>query len=186
MLLKDILLQLVKPFDALDANYYFILGSCMPKDSLLLKSSNVRLPEKLRSIVDGKLQLKYLLKEHDIKLDIVLFNQVFIDIFNQLFESKDAICRLLGSNFKNVIFAMNKKLDCYALFKTVKFLYGRSNCINLHKKLECMPSPIIAVNDLICKHIHSKSALNKSKEFKIAVTEVKQFLDEKMKEVSGI
>lgn len=185
-LLKEVMLQYVKPYDVLDANYYFILGSCMPKDNLLLKFKDGYFPEKLNSVIDGKLQLKYLLKEHDIKLDMVLFNQVFIDIFTKFFEDNDAMRKLLGSKYKNVVFVMNKKLDCYALFKTVKFLYGKSNCTNLYDKFKDKRSPIVAVNDLICRYVHNKAALNKSHEFKLAVAEVKQFLDEKMKEVNGI
>ena len=183
-LLKDVLLAYVKPYSLLDANYYFIIGSCMPKSNLLLKFKDGYFPEKLSKAIDGKLQLKYLLKEHDIKIDIVLFNQVFIDIFDKLFRSRDAVCKFLGNKYKNVIFVMNKQLDCYAMFKTIKFLYGRSNCTNIYAdKFKDKRSPIVAINDLICKYVHNKVALNKSAEFKKAVAEVKQFIDEKLKEV---
>jgi hypothetical protein len=39
--------QYVKPYSVLEPDYYMIIGACMPKDNLLLKFNNDKLPEKL-------------------------------------------------------------------------------------------------------------------------------------------
>ena len=66
------------------------------------------------------------------------------------------------------------------MFKVLKHLIGRSNCINLHReKFKEIKSPIVAVNDLIDKYATDKLQLNKSAEFKAATEEIKQYLKTK-------
>lgn len=67
------------------------------------------------------------------------------------------------------------------MFKLIKFIYGKSNCWNIHKeKFYNIKSPIIAINELIDKYIHNKNKITKSNEFKYIIEEVKQFIDEKI------
>lgn len=175
--------QYVKPYSILEPDYYMIIGACMPKDNLLLKFNNDKLPEKLQKLIDGDYMIKYFLKEKDIKIDLVKFNDAIIELFDELFANKKSLLRMLGGNdYKNVFFIKHSKLDCYSMFKTIKYIYGKSNCWNIHKeKLYDVKSPIIAINDVIDKYVHNKIAMNKSKEFKQAIEEVKQFINEQMK-----
>ena len=47
------------------------------------------------------------------------------------------------------------------MFKTIKAIYGKSNCINVWKdRMQQIDSPIVAVNDLIDKYIRNKAMLN--------------------------
>lgn len=102
-----------------------------------------------------------------------------------MFKS-DVVVRKLGSEYKNVIFIKHQNLDCYSLFKTIKFIYGKSNCWNIHKeKFIYDKSPIVAINDLIDKYIHNKQQLNKNSEFSKIVSEITDFLTERLKEINN-
>lgn len=178
--LKDELLKLIKPYSLLEPNFYLIIGACMPKDNLLLQYKDERFPKKLEAVIEKNAQLKYILKEHDIKIDIGKFNHAAICLFEKLFKSRREVEWLFGKQYKNIIFVCHSQLDCYSMFKVIKHIYGCSNCWNIHReKLYDMKSPLVAINDLIDRSIHSKLELNKSQEFKLIVKEVQQFLSEK-------
>ena len=75
---------------------------------------------------------------------------------------------------------MHKNLDCYSMFKIVKSIFGKQNCVNLQKEMFVgQKKPLIAVNDLIDKYIHNKTALSNIQEFRIAYEEVKQYLKDR-------
>lgn len=171
-LLKSTISEFAKPFDIIKPEYYFIIGSCMPKDNILLDAKdNKYFPAKLDKLINSDYNIKYLLKEKDIKLDIVQFNTVLIDIFNELFKRQKNI---------NTIFMQHKRLDCYTLFKIIKSIYGKANCINLDKTMYSDKKiPLVAVNDLIDKYVHNKAVLQKSQDFKNAYEEVKLYLKNK-------
>lgn len=174
----DVLKEVVEKQDMLHPKHYLIIGACMPKDNLMLSVCKCEFPAKDR-LLNAKYQVKYILKEQDIKIDNVLFNQVCIDVFNDFFV-KNGCRKWLGKEYSNVEFIVHKQLDCYTVFKVLKHLIGRSNCINLHKdKFKEIKSPIVAVNDLIDKYATDKLQLNKSAEFKTATEEIKQYLKTK-------
>lgn len=172
-LLKEELDSFIKPFDVLKPKYYFIIGSCLPKDNVMLKLKDTAyFPTKLDKLLKSDYQIKYLLKEKDIKLDIVQLNTILIDIFNQLFKKQ--------KKEENTIYLMHKRLDCYSMFKIVKSIFGKQNCINLQKEMFVgQKKPLVAINDLIDKYIHNKVALSNMQEFKTAYEEVKQHLKDR-------
>lgn len=180
--------QLVKPWSVVDPSYWVIVGGCKPQDNMILdfRSRDDYFPAKLQKLLDSEdLGFRWLLKEKDIKLDLQMFNGIFLEIFNMMFSrSKQKAGKLLDAKFKNVIFISHKSLDCYAVFKSLKHFYGRSICSNVKEdKLDGMKICIVAVNDLLAKYVHNKQAMNKSKKFKEAALELKQYLDLKMSEV---
>lgn len=168
----------VKPYDILNLNYYFIIGSCLPKDNILLKYKNDKyFPQKLNKLINSNYNIKYYLKEKDIKLDLVKFNTLFINIYNYLFKENN-LNKFLGSNYNNVFLIQHNNLDCYGMFKIIKYIYGKDNCVNLYKEhLEDKKSILVAVNDKINEYINNKTELNKSKEFKNIIQEVKMYLE---------
>jgi len=100
-ILKSLSVNIIK-YDRLKPTYYIILGSCMPKDNLLLKCKNDKcFPEKLNKVINADFQVKYLLKEKDIKLDLVKFNNVCCDLFEWFFKS-NSFSKM--PEFKNVLF----------------------------------------------------------------------------------
>lgn len=184
-LLKEELLKCVTKMDSISPNYYFIIGACLPKDNILFQYRDKdRFPKKLEKITTADYQLKYILKEHDIKLDLILFNQIATDIFDELFLDERKVLRMLGKEYRNVLFIKHKNLDCYSMFKAIKWIYGKSNCTNLYlEKFKNQHSPIVAVNELIDRYVHSKTIVNKSKEFKQYIAEIQQFVSEKIAHV---
>ena len=72
----DELKKHVKPVDVLKSDMYFIIGSCFPASNFLLKYklSNVYFPAKLEKFIEDNSSIKYVLKEKDIKVDILAFN----------------------------------------------------------------------------------------------------------------
>ena len=103
-----------------------------------------------------------------------------IELANQLF-CKDVIVKTLGAEYKNVMFIQHSRLDCYTLFKVLKYIYGKSNCTNIFKdkKLNNKKQVIIAINDLIDKYVN-KAEMNKSEELKTIVKEIEQYIQEKI------
>lgn len=174
--------SIFKPYDITNVEYNFIIGSCMPYDNILLdfKANGEYFPAKLDKLLQSNIQLKYLLKEHDIKIDIILFNEIFNSIFNKLFSSHSFHMKQFGKTFSNLIFIQHARLDCYSMFKTLKFLYGKNACTNVWK--DCLQAkysnivPMISINELICKYMHNKHELNRSIQFKTIVKEVDCYL----------
>lgn len=73
--------EIAKPFDLLKSpNWYFIVGDCMPRDNVLLKFGN--LSKQLWKVVSSDVQLKYLLRERDLKIDLAAFNEASSNVFN--------------------------------------------------------------------------------------------------------
>lgn len=167
------------PYDVLDLKRYVIIGSCFPKDNILLRyKDNTYFPKKLDKLLSSEYQIKYLIKETDIKLNIVEINSIIIDIFNELFDNKKH--NFLRNKYKNVIFIQHRQLDCYVMFKIIKSLYGKNNCYNIFKhsiseNLKRL-SPLIAVNELIDKYIHNKLMLRTDTEYLDIVSEIDQYL----------
>ena len=179
--LRDTMLKVIVPSDETN-DKYIVISSCWPKDNLLLKLKNgAYFPKKLECLVNEKPEIKYLLKERDICIDIASLNNVFINAFNKMFNDSGNALKLLGDKFNNVIFVSHSHLDCYALFKIVKHIYGNSNCVNVWKeKMLKQKSHLVAVNDLISKYIAKKTCMNKSRELKEYAREVKDYLREKI------
>lgn len=157
-----------------------VIGSCYPKDNLLLDFKDASyFPKKLSNLISSKPALKWLIAEKDIKMDIDLLNELFIDIFNEKFNAPEP--KRSVSSYPKVIYVSHSKLDCYMIFKAIKWAYGNSNCSNIWKEhFKDARQNLIAINDLVSKYTHNKSCLNKSKEFKTYALEVKSYLDEKL------
>ena len=114
---------------------------------------------------------------------MIAFNDACCNVFNKLFteEKENVVPRELK---RNLIFLTHRKLDCYSMFKVLKCIFGRANCVNLKEVLfNDMNSPIVAVNELIDKSIHNKLLANKDPEFKNIFEEVKQFVELKMQQL---
>lgn len=180
----DELKTLIVPYSILSPNYFLILGACTPKNNILLKnqSQSKYFPEKLTKLINSDFELKYILKEKDIKLDLIYFNSIFSDIFNDFFSANEKkIIKLFGEKHNNIIFIQHKQLDCYSLFKIIKFIFGKNNCNNIFiQKYLTLKSPIVAINDLIDKYIINKIQISKSAEFKTIIAEVQQFVNERI------
>ena len=145
----EVVLPNTKTFDK-----YVVISSCYPIDNLLFTwKSQSYFPKKLEKFILCRPNLKYILKECDICIDLEMLNDIFIDTFNKLFNH-NYIIKLLGENFSNVIFVSHSFLDCYAMFKVIKWAYGSSSCVNLWKeKMTNQMQHLIALNELIAKYI---------------------------------
>lgn len=175
----DELKNYISPFSLENRDYYFIIGSCNPCDNILLKFKDDRyFPEKLTRLINSDYPVKYVLKEKDIKLNLVRMNQIFVEIFNDFFSSRRKVSKMFGKDYGNLFFIQHRILDCYSMFKIIKKVYGRTNCLNMHKEyMKDMFEPIISVNDLICKYINNKKELLRSRDFENVSLEIKEFMD---------
>ena len=168
--LKD----LVEPWTIEAPNWLVLLGGCYPKNNIILKYKGIKdyFPAKLDRVLELKPSIKWILSEKDIDLDIELFNELFNEIFQEISSKKI----ILG---QNVVCISHKNLDCYMLFKIIKWIYGKSACINVYEdnNISKRKLPLVAINDLLSKYIHNRQAMNKSREFKQYALEVKQQLE---------
>lgn len=165
----------VEPYSILNPNHYFIIGSCFPRDNILLShaSKSRYFPEKLKKLIRRPDNIKYILKERDIKIDIELFNCVLEDIFNQFFKN--------SKKSGNVHFIRHNKLDCYAIYRIIKDGYGASNVVNLHKKhMSVVKSAIYSVNEMIDLYVRGKKEVIRSSELEFIRSEVIQFVNKTM------
>ena len=157
-----------------------VIGSCYPKDNMLLSfKDDGYFPKKLSSLIESQPDLKWILAEKDIEIGTSLFNELFVRIFNAYFCKP--VPKKSSMKRQNVVFVSHSKLDCYMVFKTIKWAYGSSNCCNVWKEhFQGRRQNFIALNDLVSKYIHNKSRMNKSIEFKKCALEMKDFLDKKL------
>ena len=158
-----------------------VIGSCWPRDNLLLEFKDYGyFPAKLQKLIDTKPALKWILSERDIDISIDLLNELLVSLFNKRFCAKAT--KRSAELRPAVMYLSHSHLDCYMLFKTLKWAYGSSNCCNVWKeKLASRKPCLVAVNDLISKYIHNKSRMNKSTKFKQYAHEVKDYVDEKLR-----
>lgn len=181
--ISNVLKSEVKAYDKVSSpDVYFIIGACQPAENFLLKYKSEDFPASLLHMTYGSgevpCQLKYVLAEKDIHIGIVKFNEACCNVFNDFFKGKH--------NFgKNVVFVQHQHLDCYSMFKVLKCMLGKANCINMHsKKFAQLKQPIVAVNDLIDKQIRCKTAANRDPQLKKMYAEVKQYVKLKLNQLA--
>lgn len=168
-------------FSVTNPNYYFIIGSCYPKNNILLDyNTDNSIPAKIREKLKD-LDNKYILKERDIRLDMDIFNSIFEDIFNELFNHNKLEKHIGKKKAKNIFFIKHASLDCYMFFKSVKMIYGNVNVVNIFKeKSDDMKCNLYSFNELIDKYIHKKREILASHDMKYIINEIKQYMDRLM------
>lgn len=161
---------------------FVVIGSCYPKDNLVLDfKTESYFPKKLSNIMSLKPCLKWAMKEDDIEVDIDVVNEVLVEIFNEMFNGTCKMLKQLEHIHRSIIVVAHKRLDCYAMFKTIKWAYGNSNCCNIYKeKLSNRKQCLVALNDLVSKYVPNKIEMNRSIKFKRYAKEVKDYLDKKL------
>ena len=161
---------------------YVLIGACYPKDSLLLDfKDGSYIPKKIEKALKEKPSMKWMLREDDICIDIDLVNDIFVELFNDMFNKPKKILSLLGDHYSNVIVVSHSHLDCYMMFKTIKWAYGKSNCKNVWKEdMQGHREVLMSLNDELAKHIRNKCLLNISGKFKAYAREVRDYLDERL------
>lgn len=149
---------------------FLIIGSCLPRRNVFLYTLNMgwkdvfplgtRLqldyfPEKYKRLLDEEPTVTYFLKEDDIVVDLVLFNGVFDEIFEDFMEKPNKQSKKFFAGRK-VLFVASYEMDCYAAFKTLKDYYGRL-VVNLHKKYNLGEDKCIwSLNEKIDEYSHNK------------------------------
>lgn len=179
--------KFVKPFDLVSQpNFYIIINGCKPQENIMLKYKDSNyFPKKLQQLIQTDFQPKYILAEKDIRIDLVKFNECFIEIFNRMFRSVLELSqKFLGYTGNNIILVQHKYLDCWMIYKIIKHIYGNRNIVNLAEQYTDKKI-LVGINDLICKYIQNKKEISKSKEFKLAYTEIKQYLEGKTTSING-
>jgi hypothetical protein len=172
----DRLKSLASPFDIQSPEYMFVIGGCDPRDNMLLDHRNGYFPKKLDRYLKSEQCLKYLLKEKDVVFDMSMFQAASDSFFDVLFARGGAAA--LGPGYQNVVAIRHRRLDCYAVFKSLKYIYGADACVNVWKESLSGERPCLtATNDLICKYVNCKTEMNRSPEFKKAVAELRQYAD---------
>ena len=171
---------LVEDYDVLKPNYYFIIGSCFPCDNMLLSHlpENSRFPEKLKKFVTQHPNIKYALKENDIRIDDEMFNCIFEDIFNRFFNDRKEILKAFGKRKTNLRFIKYNNLDCYSTYRIVKDVFGKINVVNLHKKnIDSMKDVIRSLNEIIGSHVLKKKEICRSPELEMVREEIREYVE---------
>lgn len=155
-------------------NYYIIIGSCFPKDNILLKyRQDNYIPEKIFKLIEKEPNIRYFLKETDIHVDLHLFNDVFENIFEYLLSKKN-ILKEFGKNTTNLYMIRNDRLDCKMMYETIRHIFGKVNVVNLQKKGNISDFVINSLNENIDKYVHGKHTLIDSNMMEMDREEIKQ------------
>lgn len=163
-----------------------IIGSCFPLENMVMQfKDELYFPKKLDDAICEKPYVRWILRERDIIVDAAAINWQLTKTFNEMLAGHGKVLSLLkkhGNTVKdNVICVAHRKLDSYTVFKVIKWIYGSSNCINVHaEKLNDYWPCLIDVNELVSKYIHRKNEMNRSQEFKKCALEVKEYLAKKI------
>jgi len=78
-----------------------------------------------KKIIKTETLLKFILKERDIKIDELFFNNMFDNQFSHFFQFNAEIFNVLGMN--NVIFFRNIYMTEMDIFKIIQELFGKWN-----------------------------------------------------------
>lgn len=168
----------IPAFDVASPEYLFVLGGCEPPDNMLLGFRDGYFPAKLDALLKSENCPKYFMKERDVEIDGTFFNRAADMAFGRLFRD--------GFRRRGNAFAIrHRHLDCYALFKIMKYVFGWGACSNSWAE-DGGPERLTAVNDLICRYVNNKTGMNGSPEFKAAVREIGEHAAELMKNPSGV
>lgn len=163
-----------------------IIGSCFPLENMIMQFKDESyFPKKLDDAMREKPYVKWILRERDIIIDAAAINWQLTKTFNEMLAERGKVLSLLKKCSDvvdgNVICVTHRKLDSYAMFKIIKWIYGNSNCINVHaEKLNDYKPCLIDVNELVSRYIHRKNEMNRSQEFKKCAHEVKEYLAKKI------
>ncbi len=171
---------LVEDYDVLKPNFYFVIGSCFPCDNMLLSHvpENSRFLEKIRMFVTQHPNIKYAMKENDIRIDDEMFNCVFEDIFNKFFNDKKEVLKAFGKKKTNLRFIRYNNLDCYSTYRIVKDIFGKINIVNLHKKnIDNMKDVIRSLNEIIGSHVLKKKEICRSPELEMIRGEIREYME---------
>ena len=175
-IIPKIILSKTKPFDMFNQKYYFIIDDCSPKDNIYLKNAS-HLPKKLAVLLAKDLDIKYVLAESDIKLDLVTLNSIFDSYFDQMFGGARKRLGGLLADRRNVFFVRNSSMD-YTMVKKVGYsLFGRKYVdkiqLNEHSQKK---KQLININCVLSRYVEDKNSLKRSDEYKLIEGEVRQYL----------
>lgn len=172
--------QRITEYDITSPRYYFITDDCYPKDNVVLRciTDEFYFPTKLKKIIDSNVNVKFAFKEHDVVADVEGINDLVDSVFNDYFEhSKKKIFK----KYCNLFFIRHVTLDYITIKNIFRFIYGRNNV--LKQQIDPKHEYLININTLINKYIRQKSRLNGDKDFKLAVAELSEYINQCLKKV---
>lgn len=176
----------VTPNSITSGDYYFIIGSCLPKNNILLSYKDGYFPAKLDKLINCNYNIKYFLKEKGIKIDLVAFNTLVDEIFIEFFKTPQKIQKYFGQDYTNIFFIQHSRFDCITLYRAVKYIYGKPNTVNLYKEFLVGAKIVIySINEYIDKYVHNLKVMTNSPEYKLIVKEVEQYIDACIKVANG-
>ena len=151
--------ELKKYLEPGNEDIFLIIGSCLPRRNMFLYTLDMSwkggFPQKYRRLLDEEPTVTYFLKEDDIVVDLVLFNDVFYNIFADFMKYPNKQSKKFFGGRK-VLFVESCEMDCYAMFKTLKEYYGKL-VVNLHKKYNLGEDQCIwSLNEKIDEYSYNK------------------------------
>ena len=154
---KEAVSGLVPEYTESGRDFLIVIGSCYPADNILLKNSTGGVfPARLRSAIASKPEIKFVLKEKDIKIDLGMFNSLSENVFNSLFRKSDPFGR------GNAFLVKNRSLDSYSVFKILKWEYG-AKVRNLPKDRNLGDARCVSeINDAVDKYSRGKTEILRS------------------------
>lgn len=158
-----------------DGDMLVVLSSCFPKDNVLM-SLESSLPAKLKSFVSENPDMKWLLREKGISIDMSLVNETADRVFKKLAE--ESLKEKEMSGHASRVLVSHRHLDSYALESIVRWAYGSSACSKmLDESASCSLKALVPVNKLLSESLKHKDALNRSRQLKDAAAEVRDYID---------
>ena len=182
-LILEKLMSVVSPWDISNPSRYLVIGACRPSDNFLLDlQSGWMVKDNTMKLVKGKYPVRYIFREREITDDLVKVNGMLEDIFVKYFDKANLLKRI-GQEYGNVMFIRHRRLDCYMMFKLIKYIFGAANCVNLFSKRGIRNNRVIlSVNEMIDNDLDKRS-IKGSIQLSMITKEVRQYLNECLKSV---
>jgi len=151
-----------------------VLSSCFPKDNVLM-SLESSMPAKLKSFISDHPDMKWLLREKGINVDMSLVNETADKVFKKL--ARESLREKEETGHASRVLVSHRCLDAYALEKIVSWAYGSSVCSRMLGESSKHLKALVPVNKILGESLKHKDALNRSQRLKDAAAEVRDYMD---------
>jgi hypothetical protein len=124
-----------------------VLSPCLPKDNVLMSLKKSLVSSKLRMFIEEHPDVKWLLREKDIDIDIKLLNEAASKSASKMMS--ESIKHKSRCAMSRIVVLAHRKLDSHALEKVVEWAYGKSCCEHVEHEDSHV---LVSVNSLLEKH----------------------------------
>lgn len=155
-------IQAKEQYSCFASKRVFIVGSCFPADNVIADKNKFS---------DDMLKIKHYLKEQDIKLDLVLFENIWAKIFSSMMK-KQTTNGIMNDSDIRVFFVSNNNLDSRQMIGIIEQLFGKKSVHVLNHDPECL----VQKPQIYAAEAYDQNMTYNIEAVSLIVSEARQFL----------